>query len=95
MVTRHKVKSCCNQQSLIFETNHPVLKTQANAFRAAGYLIAPSFYDIGVFYAQKGQLHATAAFGATKISVRCGGNNCPDLLDEFERVLDQAVTPKG
>lgn len=91
MITRHTVKSCCGSRTFIFETDKAVRKNQMQLFKDAGYLVPDNFYNAGLFYVQKGFLIATASFGATKLSVRCNGENCSDLLDAFSALLEQAI----
>lgn len=91
MITRHIVKSCCGARSLIFETDKPVRKSQVQVFKNAGYIVPDNFYNAGLFYIQRGNLVASASFGATKIAVRCNGENCADLLDDFSILLEQAI----
>lgn len=91
MITRHIVKSCCGSRSFIFETDKPIRKSQTQPFRDAGYLVPDNFFNVGLFYVQKNYLIATSSFGATRISVRCNGENCSDLLDAFSLLLEQAI----
>ena len=41
--------------------------------------------------ARRHSLFATAPFGSSKISVYCGGPNCDEELNEFERLIHEAV----
>lgn len=91
MITRHIVKSCCGSRSFIFETPKPIRKFQTKPFRDAGYLVPDNFFNVGIFYVQKNQLIATSSFGTTKISIRCNGDNCSQLLDDFSLLLEQAI----
>lgn len=91
MITRHIVKSCCGSRSFIFETDKPIRKSQMDVFRNAGYSIPDNFYNAGLFYVQNGNFVASSSFGATKISIRCSGDNCSQLIDNFSLLLEQAV----
>lgn len=91
MITRHIVKSCCQNVSQIFQTDKPIIKSQMQVFRDAGFLVPENFFNAGVFYVQSTGLIATSSFGTTQIHVRCNGSNCEDLLNNFERLLEQAI----
>lgn len=91
MITRHVIKSCCGSRVISFETDKPIRKFQLQPFRDQGYLIPEHFTNAGQFYVQKGWLIATATFGATRISVRCNGENCPELMDAFSSTLEEAI----
>jgi len=91
-IVRHPVKSCCRSKSFIFETSRPILKPQLRIFTDAGYVAPPSFSNAGVFYVRGKGLVATSSFGATRINVRCSGNNCSHQLDEFQKVLEKAIS---
>lgn len=94
MITRHIVKSCCGSSGLVFETDKPIRKSQINIFKEAGYLVPENFLNAGLFYVQKEFLIATASFGANKISVRCNGEKCHQLMDELHLLLEKAVNSK-
>lgn len=94
MITRHIVKSCCGSSGLVFETDKPIRKSQIHLFKEAGYLVPENFLNAGLFYVQKEFLIATASFGSTKISVRCNGEKCSQLLDEFGICLERAINVK-
>jgi len=91
MITRHLVKSCCGSSGFIFETDKPIRKNQVKVFMEAGYLVPENFLAAGLFYVQKEFLIATASFGANKISVRCNGERCSELMDQFQILLDKAI----
>lgn len=83
--------SCCNSVSYLFETELPILKSQLSFFKDSGYMAPHHFTTSGIFYVQKQALIATGAFGTTRISVRCSGPTCASKLDEFEKILENAV----
>lgn len=91
MITRHIVKSCCGSNGFIFEMDRPIRKSQVKIFKESGYLVPEIFLSAGLFYVQKDFLIATASFGANKISVRCNGVGCSDLLDDFQLLLEKAI----
>lgn len=91
MITRHNVKSCCGSSGFIFETDKPIRKSQIQSFKDNGYLVPENFLNAGLFYVQKEFLIATASFGANKISVRCNGERCSELMDDFQILLDKAI----
>lgn len=82
-------KSCCGSKALIAETVRAVKKSSTNIFKDAGYFVPDNFFNSGIFYVNKNNLTATAAFGATKISIRCGGNDCAEQVEEFVALLEQ------
>lgn len=84
-------KSCCGSQSLIAECSKAIRKNKIHLFRDAGYFIPDNFFDVGIFYVTKDKLTATAAYGSTKISLRCGGN-CDAAIAEFLSLLNQLET---
>ena len=90
-IIRHKVQSCCGHNSFIFECNKPVKKNCVEHFRKAGYITPQNFIISGVFYVAIKNLIATAAFGSTRIQIKCYGNNCRQLMDDFAILLDQFV----
>lgn len=67
------------------------MKSSLPLFKQAGYLAPEHYANSGIFYVQKDRLIATASFGVTKISVRCSGKNCAQLLDDFEKSLEQIL----
>ena len=90
MATIHVVKSCCGQSSSIIELKKPIRKSHANGFREAGYVVDEKYEKIGIFYARKDKLIATASFGSNKISVRCGKAG-DELIVSFSATLDEIV----
>lgn len=91
MITRHTIQSCCGGSNLVFETDKPIRKYQVKTFRDAGYLVPDNWYQAGIFYVQNKKLIATASYGANKINVRCNGQDCPDSLNSFSALLEQAI----
>ncbi len=90
-VTRHITKSCCGSQTFVLETNLPIRKSQLQAFKDAGFIIPDNFLQAGIFYAQLGGFIATCAYGSCRVSIRCNGTNCIQLIASFEALLDKAV----
>lgn len=95
MITKRLIrtitKSCCNSVQYLYETNKPITKAHVSFFIAAGFLAPSHYLESGIFYVQKNKLIATSSFGATKITVRCSSQDCPEKLDEFEKLLDTVV----
>jgi hypothetical protein len=94
MIKRRVVKSCCGHRSLIFEAEKPIRNFQLFVLEGAGYSVPANFKKAGIFYVSKGRLIATSSFGTNLIRVKCGGDNCDQELDEFEKILEQAVNTK-
>ena len=90
-VTRHKVKACCGSTTFVFIVDKPVKKIHIELFEKSGYIAPRSYVTAGVFYITKSGLVATSSFGATTINIRCHGNNCNQLLDDFAIDLDRIV----
>lgn len=91
MLNKSIVKSCCGNNGYIYVLDKAIKKAHIPTFKDAGYSVLPIYYDNGLFYVQKSALIATASFGATKISVRCRGEKCSSLLDDFEKLLEKAL----
>jgi len=91
MITKHIVKSCCGSSGFIFEMDKPIKKNQMTLFQDNGYLIPEVYLNAGIAYIQKQFLIATGSFGSTKLSVRCNGGTCTELLNEFESLLEKAI----
>lgn len=87
-VTLITTQSCCSSKSLIAETQKAIRKTNINRFKEAGYFVPDNFFEAGIFYVNKGSLTCTAAFGATRLSIRCAGNTCVEQIDEFVKLLE-------
>jgi hypothetical protein len=85
------IKSCCGNKSFIFETEKPVKKIHLDTFRKSGYLVPEHFVNVGLFYVQFEGLIATAAFGSTRIQIRCNSRNSDELLSKFQLLLDQTT----
>ena len=94
VVKRHKVKSCCGHEALIFEPDKPIRKFQVYVFKEAGYNVPPNFYKHGIFYVTNGKFVATGPFGSNKINVKCYGENCAQSLFDFEQLLIKATNIK-
>jgi hypothetical protein len=90
-VKRHKVKSCCGSSTYIFEIDKPIKKYQLQVFKDAGCSSPKNFVSVGVFYVRFGGLIATTSFGSKRVSIRCTGNDCDQLMNRFEKILDEAV----
>jgi hypothetical protein len=90
-VKRHVIKSCCGRKNFFFETDKPIRKFQLPILEAAGYLSPKNFVIAGIFYVRGNDVVATSAYGTTRINVHCYGRDCESKLNDFERVLDQAV----
>lgn len=91
LVTRDQIKSCCGSASFVFQLKKAIKKSHISLFKAQGYSVPKNFLDIGIFYVQKGNLVATASFGATRISVRCNGNDCGKMMDELQLLFEVAL----
>lgn len=90
-IKRHIVRSCCGSKAFIFEANKPIRKNQIYIFERHNYTLPSNFKVAGVFYARRGNLVATSAYGSNRINVRCSGKGCIEQLDFFEKTLDKAV----
>jgi hypothetical protein len=91
MIKRYAVKSCCGKSNYIFQTDLPVKKKHLVVFTGAGYTAPESYSQHGLFYIRGKGLTASASFGTTRISVRCGGADCAQKMDEFAELLEQAL----
>lgn len=91
---KHITKSCCGASSIIYECDKPVRKYQIEVFKEAGYLVPDSYLQLGVFYASKGGLTATASFGSPKIQVRTSAQINDSNLKQFEEILERAINLK-
>jgi hypothetical protein len=91
MIKRHHVKSCCGSKGYIFETSKPIRREHVSVFKEAGYLTPPHYNKVGVFYAEHKGLVATAAFGSTRIQVRCSSGRCSQLMDSLANLLERIV----
>lgn len=91
MIRRINTKSCCGSKALFFETDKPIKKSQIQVFKNANYSLPDYFYKAGIFYVQLGTLVANSSYGATRISVRCGGPTCDEQLKAFESLLETAI----
>jgi hypothetical protein len=94
-IKRRVVKSCCGRKNFFFETEKPIRKFQLPILERAGYISPKNFYIAGIFYIRGHDIVATSSYGTCRISVHCYGKNCEDKLNEFEKILEEAVnTPR-
>lgn len=71
-----------------------LLKPDLDFFLKQGYT-SPKYYgDAGIFYVQKQGLVANCAFGSARLSVKCGGNQCEMLKEEFLKLLEKVTEKK-
>ena len=91
MIKRRAIQSCCGKSSYLFQSENPIQKAHVVIFEGAGYSAPPNFKDHGVFYVRGPSIIATSPFGTNRISVRCWGNDCDQILDEFGVLLEKAV----
>lgn len=91
MPIRQKIPTCCGNSALIIHFDFAFKKDYLDEFSARGY-INPSLYTrAGLLYLRKGTMTATCAFGSKKITIKCGGRNCPQQIDEFEKMAEQVL----
>ena len=89
---KHTLKSCCGSRSHIWLLEgSPIRKSHVEAFTAAGYVVPPNFTQSGVFYATRGGVIVTGAFGTQRLSVRCSGPDCESKLAQLEVDLTAIV----
>lgn len=91
MIKRYVVKSCCGKSNYIFQIDSPIKKSHLKVFEGAGYTAPASYSKHGLFYVRGRGLTASASFGTNRISVRCGGADCAQKMDEFAELLEQAI----
>jgi hypothetical protein len=87
MVTRRVTKSCCGKNAVVIQVDKPVRKQHVSLFTEAGFVVPESYVNCGLLYAKKGGMIGTATFGIRNVNVRCGGNNCDAIMNEFESIL--------
>jgi hypothetical protein len=91
MITRQAVNSCCGSKGFLFLLDKPIRKPQMKIFQDAAYLVPDLYLNAGLFYVQKEFMIATGSFGSTKISIKCNGAKCAELLDQFQILLEKAI----
>lgn len=94
MITRNVVESCCGKVSYIFHASKQIKKKHVQIFEAAGFSAALNLQQQGIFYIRAKNMIATSPFGTNRISVRCWGDDCERILDDFEELLEKAVNTK-
>ncbi|HDY68555.1 hypothetical protein LCGC14_0880690 [marine sediment metagenome] len=90
-INRRLVRSCCGRKNFFFETEKPIRKFQLPILERAGYTAPKNFYVAGIFYVRGHDVIATSSYGTTRISVHCHGADCENKLNEFEKVLEEAI----
>lgn len=88
---RRAIQSCCGKSSYLFQPDKPIQKAHVDIFEGAGYSAPSNFKNHGVFYVRGHNIIATSPFGTNRISVRCWGDDCERILDEFSILLEKAV----
>ncbi len=78
----------------MFEIDTPINKSHLQKFNERGYVSPLFFAKSGIFHVQMTGLVATAPFGTTRVSVKCGGKNCDKRIAELEILLGE-LTNKG
>lgn len=87
-------KGCCgnSNSTIIFYLDKPITKNALPIFEAANYIVPPHYASSGIFYTRSPEgLVATTSFGTTKITVKCGSFERDRKLDDFEKLLEQAL----
>lgn len=91
MITRQKYQSCCGSNGFVFIMDKPIRKSQMHLFIELGYTVPDDYLNNGIFFVQKEYLVSNAAFGSTKVTVRCNGKNCATLINKFQEDLEKAI----
>jgi hypothetical protein len=84
-------QSCCGNKGAVATLPKAIKKSGIQVFRDAGWLVPDNFLNSGIFYVKKNNLIATSAYGATQTHVRCTGDQCPNLMTEFEGLILKAI----
>lgn len=85
-------KSCCgNSSAITAHTTLPIKKEQIQIFVDAGYTVPVHYTNNGIFYVRKDTLTASASIGMRKFNVKVAAHRKQEQLDEFVRVLEQAI----
>ena len=87
-------KLCCGSKAFILEVDKPIRKSQIDFFKQNGYDVPSVYADNGIFYAKKGALVATCAFGVNRVQLRCGTTVKESEIDSFQEILEKAVGTK-
>lgn len=90
-ITKHVIKSCCGSSTTMLTTDKPIKKSHIIFFKNANYFIPDNYLQAGIFYVQLNSFIATASFGNTQINIQCSGQTCPTQIQEFEKLLEQAI----
>lgn len=92
MITKKSTtKACCGSTVIVLVADKPIKKHQIEIFKTAGFKLPDNYYQAGVFYAHKDGLIATCSYGSLKMSVRCAGIDCLNMMSEFEKLLGEAI----
>ena len=87
MIIKRNVKSCCGKSAVVMTVDKAVKREHVPLFVEAGFIVPESYVKCGLLYAKKGGMIGTATFGIRNINVRCGGKDCQEYIDQFEKVL--------
>ncbi len=92
MTTKRIVhKLCCGSKAMIMEIDKAIRKSQIDTFKQNGYTVPDNYTRSGIFYAKKGNLIATCAFGTTKVQVRTTNIISDKEIDYFQEILEKAI----
>lgn len=88
-------KSCCsnsNGGSITLYVDKAVTKNTLPTFEAAGYIVPVHYSSSGIFYVRSPDgLVATTSMGTTKINIKVGAHDRDRKIEEFEKLLEQAL----
>ncbi|SRR6266581_9220874 len=92
-IKRTITKSCCGGGgTVILYLDKTITAKIIPTFEAAGYIVPQHYAQSGIFYARSPDgLVATSSFGVTKLNIKVGSHERDKKLDEFEKLLEQAL----
>jgi hypothetical protein len=88
-VERFKIQACCGKTSLIFKTDEPLDKAFMSYLVGLGFIEQEHFTVAGILYVTNKELILTGPFGSNRLQVTCKGDNCTQIVNDFENLLSK------
>ena len=92
LTRRQTVKACCGKKALIIYFDHAFNKGHLDAFNKYGFVSPQQYSKAGILFLKKDTLTITGTFGSKHVNVRCGGQQCPKYVDDFEKIAEKILT---
>ena len=91
MIRRQIVKACCGKKAVIIHFDSAFNKGHLDIFSKYGFTSPQQYTKAGVLYLRKDTMTVTGTFGSKHVNIRCGGQNCPKYIDDFEKLAEKVL----